>query len=1288
MTIKNFAFTSILFFLVLTANAQQKLSDGTGDNSLTVNQNAILELASKNKGLLHTRVALEATGKPTPMNTHVAGIMVYNTETRNDVVPGIYYNDGKRWILASGGKATSISYNPTTYEISFIDETGAPVTIDFKAVVKKNETVTTLVAVGKGVYEYTSENGTKTIINVPADVINNFETIVKEENVKNEIVNLIKNIGGNVYYDGNKFTYVTTTGEVKEITIKEIVAANETLTVLSYNQVTNALTYKDEKGKEEIINLNIGTIVYDSGTNTITYVDGNGRSTPLVLNETSLVYDDVTKVLTYKDSRGKTNTIDLAALVVGHETETTLVKGMDGTYTYTNERSKTTIVDIPAEVINNFQKIVKEEVTVDGRKFNTVEEYITYLTESKGGFTKIVYDQTTGDVIFQEWDATTSKWVNVDNSKFETIVRANETVTNLGYDPATGIATYTNEEGTPQTLDLKGIVKNFETLTTVSVDNTAGTLTYVDEKGEKTVLKLGDFVKSNETVTNLGYDPATGIATYTNEEGTPQTLDLKGIVKNFETLTTVSVDNTAGTLTYVDEKGEKTVLKLGDFVKSNETVTNLGYDPATGIATYTNEEGTPQTLDLKGIVKNFETLTTVSVDNTAGTLTYVDEKGAETVLKLGDFVKAQETLTVLGYDKATNTLSYKDEKGVLNTIELGTGVISYDEKTNTITYTDAKGVSTPLVLNETSLVYNDKTNVLTYTNSKGTPQTVDLGALVSTNTTNELKLQGSSLTSTVNGKSSTVTLTEESLTSTKGVTSTSIAVGNGGGSTLKDVTLEIKPGENGQVMVTKGDKSTWVNQSEIVPTTTHTLVKKANTNGNTVISKVNDVSAEIDLVDNVANSLTADNKLITTVNGKSGGGIDLTPAIQSGQKTVTLTNGVNTAVTQNVVANNTEYKVNVSDDAIQAAQKTAVVAAGSGVTVDKVSDGNVTTYTVNANPASIALGGDVTGNADNTTISKIQGKVVEATNPVAGNVLVFENGKWVTKTPTVDVTNVTSGKALSSTDLDLSGESNTALLKAVTANIKTGAVTSDKILDGTIKPIDIADAGANQVLVTGANSKPTWIDQSALGNTVTADNGLTKTTNNIQLGGKLLKETTITQEGKKLEIATAASQFVISGLDKKKVQATDKNAGITDRLLAVGNDNVVKALKAAMPKFFYMPSIIIPTSLEQLNAPGAGKVTGDAFNNGTGTLNLYGRYVAQFGTTGTVLQPSSPGAPVLPVLPAGELHYYVTWFDQTVFETVAIDANGVMTYKVKSGADITVGSFMNIIFAVKEDPAN
>jgi len=120
---------------------------------------------------------------------------------------------------------------------------------------------------------------------------------------------------------------------------------------------------------------------------------------------------------------------------------------------------------------------------------------------------------------------------------------------------------------------------------------------------------------------------------------------------------------------------------------------------------------------------------------------------------------------------------------------------------------------------------------------------------------------------------------------------------------------------------------------------------------------------------------------------------------------------------------------------------------------------------------------------------------------------------------------------------------------------------------------------------------------------------------------------------------------------------------------------------AAMPKFFYMPSIIVPTSAAQLTAYGA--VANESFVDATrtGTLNLYLRYSNQFG--GATLIKSSASAPALPVLPVSALNYYVTWFDPQVFNTVSLDVNGLMTYTVKANADVTVGSFMNIVFAVK-----
>lgn len=155
-----------LSLLGSVAVAQQKLSDFTDSEGMVINPDAILDLASKNKGLLHTRVPLSMTTLASPLSKHVAGMMVYNTATANDVVPGIYYNDGAKWVLVSAGKATNISYNPTDYIISFVDSGGNTVNIDFKEVVKRNETITTLVNNGDGTITYTNEKGIPVTVNL------------------------------------------------------------------------------------------------------------------------------------------------------------------------------------------------------------------------------------------------------------------------------------------------------------------------------------------------------------------------------------------------------------------------------------------------------------------------------------------------------------------------------------------------------------------------------------------------------------------------------------------------------------------------------------------------------------------------------------------------------------------------------------------------------------------------------------------------------------------------------------------------------------------------------------------------------------------------------------------------------------------------------------------------------------------------------------------------------------------------------------------------------------------
>src|SRR5690554_2684285 len=168
-------------------------------------------------------------------------------------------------------------------------------------------------------------------------------------------------VGGNVYYDGDTFTYVDANGETQIVNVKKLVQANESQTVI--------ITVDDQQ-------------YYVSEA----YLAVNDGVVPTTVDPTAIP---------------------------------------DGIY----------LIDVIGGVTNNFEEIynniVNEEITINDETYNSFEEYITYITESTGGFTKIVYDETTGDVIFQEWDEVTNTWENVSDEKFERIVQANESQTLL-----------------------------------------------------------------------------------------------------------------------------------------------------------------------------------------------------------------------------------------------------------------------------------------------------------------------------------------------------------------------------------------------------------------------------------------------------------------------------------------------------------------------------------------------------------------------------------------------------------------------------------------------------------------------------------------------------------------------------------------------------------------------------------------------------------------------------------------------------------------------------------------
>ena len=117
------------------------------------------------------------------------------------------------------------------------------------------------------------------------------------------------------------------------------------------------------------------------------------------------------------------------------------------------------------------------------------------------------------------------------------------------------------------------------------------------------------------------------------------------------------------------------------------------------------------------------------------------------------------------------------------------------------------------------------------------------------------------------------------------------------------------------------------------------------------------------------------------------------------------------------------------------------------------------------------------------------------------------------------------------------------------------------------------------------------------------------------------------------------------------------------------NDRWVRMASKTDKQFFYMPSIVIPTHSSQLQS-----------GQTLGTIDLYTIYSSQFGA-GAV---SNPGATAkLPIYKNNQLDYFVTWYDPKIFRNVRVSNSGVLTYELLTTTDVVLGSFMNIVFAVK-----
>ena len=152
---KLFTFSFLLLLISFTSFAQLKIGAPAG----APNSSAILDLnaGAANKGLLLPSVGLISTTSFAPLVAHVPGMVVYNTATANDVVPGLYYNDGTKWAaITSSNSVSNATYSGglTCGALSGTYQTGAAMTASNTKQVSIN-----VVTAGSYIANTNSQNG-------------------------------------------------------------------------------------------------------------------------------------------------------------------------------------------------------------------------------------------------------------------------------------------------------------------------------------------------------------------------------------------------------------------------------------------------------------------------------------------------------------------------------------------------------------------------------------------------------------------------------------------------------------------------------------------------------------------------------------------------------------------------------------------------------------------------------------------------------------------------------------------------------------------------------------------------------------------------------------------------------------------------------------------------------------------------------------------------------------------------------------------------------------------------
>jgi len=1059
-----------------------------------------------------------------------------------------------------------------------------------------------------GNYVFANDNGESITVTVVDDVVTNIQ---EEGAVYNEILDILGE-ESDVLQDNGNGTYTHTAVDGTELVIDANTA--------SVSLENGVYTFNDGNGDIiTSIDTNASAIAFDN-----TDTDFAATNVQSALEELLTELETGFGNLTIEDNGDGSFSLVGAdgSTVLATVSKSNLTDNTDGSYTFTNNDG----ADVEFDVLS-------VEVAYDGATgvYNFTDSNGDVIATIDTNASAIAFDNTDTDFVA----------TNVQSALEELLTELETGFGNLTIED--------NDDGSFSLLGSDGTT----VLGTVSksnlTDNTDGSYTFTNNDGAD--------VEFDVLSVEVAYDGATGVYNFTDSNGDViATIDTNASAIAFDNTDTdfaatnvqsaleellTELETGFGNLTIEDnEDGSFSLLGsdgttiLGTVSKSDLT------DNTDGSYTFTNNDGTDVTFDVLSVAVAYDAATglynftdsngdiiasvntnadSIAFDNTNNDFTATNVQSALEEL-LTELETGFGNLTIEDNDDGSFSLLGSDGTTVLGTVSKSNLT---DNTGGSYTFTNNDGADVEFDVLSVEVAYDPTAGVYNFTNSNG-----DVIASIDTNA-DSIAFDNITNGFTADNVQSALEEIQNNLDNT-----TDKLVNNGDGTythTAVDGTVVEIDANTTSVSSTDG------------------VYTFSDGNGDTITSI--DTNANALAFDNTTNDFTADNvqdaleELLTeletgfgnlSIEDNGDGSFSLVGADGSTVlATVSKSNLTDNTDGSYTFTNNDGTDVEFDVLSVEVAYDTV-----TGLYNFKDSNGLVIA-TINTNASAL--------NYDNTTSGLTAVTVQQALDEIQTNLDGAADG------------------SITSTDLTVTdGENST--FEDVVLEITPGAVVTDKLAADAVTNAKLADDAVNTENIVDGGVEASDINANVAGDglsktttgalEVGANNGITATTNNIQLGGNLIQPTAITTDVDN----TLALEGLQSGSESDNILVADPNTG------------VLKQIKAALPKFFYMPSIIIPTDSDQVPS-------GETF----GEIDLHQRYADQFSGSGPSGLVNNPGTTTtLPVLPASELDYYITWYDTNVFENVSVSNDGVLSYDVLNNADITVGSFMNIVFVVKQ----